>query len=530
MLVIRRACAVLSAVVAMIATLFGGATAVSALAAPGDGTSPVAPGAYWLLASDGGIFSFGGVPFVGSAGGTRLSAPIVSMSATPSGKGYWLAGSGGDVYAYGDAAYAGSPSTVPVAARPSSPSVAIVATPDGGGYWVTTANGSVYAFGNAPFLGSLGGVRLVSPIVGMAATPSGLGYWLVASDGGVFTFGDALFAGSAGAIHLTRPIVGMSATMDGAGSWLVASDGGIVSFGSARFFGSTGAIKLNQPIVGMAASPSGAGYWMVASDGGIFSFGDAPFRGSTGNRRLNRPIVAMAVGRTLDPYRPNGKGFDISFPNCGSPYPTGPFDYGIVGVNHGIAFTRNQCLASQWQWALQAPAASAYMNINAPQPGKSEGATGPAGQCVGNDTGCFAYNYGYNAAVDAFTSAAYQGVNASVWWLDVELVPASENPFYWDSNTTNNARTIQGALDALCIEGVVAGIYSTYYQFTKIAGNYAPGVPIWKATAADLITAETACSDYGPYYRNFGAGPAWLTQYGSSSSPFDLDYACPTPT
>jgi hypothetical protein len=34
---------------------------------------------YWLVASDGGIFAFGDAPFVGSAGGQALSAPVVGF-------------------------------------------------------------------------------------------------------------------------------------------------------------------------------------------------------------------------------------------------------------------------------------------------------------------------------------------------------------------------------------------------------------------------------------------------------------------
>jgi N-acetylmuramoyl-L-alanine amidase len=47
-------------------------------------------GGYWLVASDGGIFSFGDAHFYGSEGGVQLNAPIVGMAATPSGNGYWL--------------------------------------------------------------------------------------------------------------------------------------------------------------------------------------------------------------------------------------------------------------------------------------------------------------------------------------------------------------------------------------------------------------------------------------------------------
>ncbi|HVB92354.1 MAG TPA: hypothetical protein VND70_09685 [Acidimicrobiales bacterium] len=81
---------------------------------------------YWLVASDGGIFSFGTAHFYGSTGGVALNKPIVGMTATPDGKGYWLVAS----------------------------------------------DGGIFAFGDAHFLGSTGGVALNKPIVGMAATGS----------------------------------------------------------------------------------------------------------------------------------------------------------------------------------------------------------------------------------------------------------------------------------------------------------------------------------------------------------------------
>jgi hypothetical protein len=204
------------------------------------------PPGYWLVASDGGIFTFG-VPYLGSTGGMSLNQPIVGMAADP-------------------------------------------AT---GGYWLVAADGGIFTF-DAPYLGSTGAMHLNRPIVGMAATPDGGGYWLVASDGGIFTFGDAPFYGSTGAIALNRPIVGMAADPATGGYWLVASDGGIFTF-NAPFFGSTGAIALNRPIVGMAADPATGGYWLVASDGGIFTF-NTPYLGSTGGIPLNRPIVGMSVG------------------------------------------------------------------------------------------------------------------------------------------------------------------------------------------------------------------------------------------
>jgi hypothetical protein len=35
---------------------------------------------YWLVASDGGVFSFGDAPFEGSTGSLALSSPVVGIS------------------------------------------------------------------------------------------------------------------------------------------------------------------------------------------------------------------------------------------------------------------------------------------------------------------------------------------------------------------------------------------------------------------------------------------------------------------
>ena len=155
--------------------------------------------AYWTVASDGGVFSFGGAPFFGSEGGSHLNAR----------------------------SWAWPPPA------------------DGGGYWLVATDGGIFTFGDAGFFGSEGGTPLNQPIVGMAATPDGGGYWLVAADGGIFTFGDASFYGSKGASPLTAPIVGMAATTDGQGYWLVAADGGVFTFGDAVSYGSMGGSTLN---------------------------------------------------------------------------------------------------------------------------------------------------------------------------------------------------------------------------------------------------------------------------------------------
>ena len=59
---------------------------------------------YWLLATDGGIFTYGKATFHGSAGATSLPSPVRTMVRTPSGLGYWLLTDLGVILVYGDAA------------------------------------------------------------------------------------------------------------------------------------------------------------------------------------------------------------------------------------------------------------------------------------------------------------------------------------------------------------------------------------------------------------------------------------------
>ena len=242
---------------------------------------------YWLVASDGGIFSYADATFHGSTGAIRLNQPIVGMTPTPSGLGYWMVARDGGIFSFGDASFHGSTGNI----RLNQPIVGMAAAPSGDGYWMVAADGGIFAF-DAPALGSAAG-RSRSPVVAMASTNTGQGYWVVSADGQIFNFGDAAMFGSTGT--LSQPIVGAAPTPSGEGLWLVARDGGIFAFGDAGFFGSTGNIRLNKPIVGLARSPSGKGYWLVGSDGGIFAFGDAGFFGSTGNVKLNDPIVGMAA-------------------------------------------------------------------------------------------------------------------------------------------------------------------------------------------------------------------------------------------
>lgn len=254
-------------------------------------TLTVLQSGYWLVASDGGLFSHGGAPYLGSEGGTKLNKPVVGMSAAVGG-GYYMVASDGGVFTFG-APFYGSTGNI----RLNAPVVGMAVDPVTGGYWLVASDGGIFNF-NAPFYGSEGGTHLNKPIVGMAATPEG-GYYLVASDGGIFNFGPgATYFGSEGGTTLNKPIVGM-AEAPGGGYYLVASDGGVFNFGPGAVMLGSAVGESFAPIVGMAVDPATGGYWMAASNGQIFNFGGAPFYGDESSHPLNQPIVGMAAAAAL---------------------------------------------------------------------------------------------------------------------------------------------------------------------------------------------------------------------------------------
>jgi hypothetical protein len=152
---------------------------------------------YYLYGAAGELGGFGNDEFLnylGDLSTTDLNQPIVGMAATPSGGGYWMVATDGGIFSFGDAQFYGSTGAI----RLNKPIVGMAATPDGKGYWMVASDGGIFSFGDAAFYGSTGNLHLNSPIVGMTPTPDGQGYWFAASDGGVFSFGDAPFAGSLG--------------------------------------------------------------------------------------------------------------------------------------------------------------------------------------------------------------------------------------------------------------------------------------------------------------------------------------------
>ncbi|MGH9089680.1 MAG: hypothetical protein ACRDYZ_16485 [Acidimicrobiales bacterium] len=496
-------------------------------AAPTAAAATTSPSAhttgYWLVASDGGIFSFGGAQFYGSMGGHPLNEPIVGMAGTPTGHGYWQDASDGGIFAFGNAGFYGSMGGKPL----NKPIVGMAATPTGQGYWEVASDGGTFSFGSAQFYGSMGGKPLNKPIVGMAAMPTGGGYWMVASDGGIFSFGTAQFYGSMGGKHLNQPITGMAAAPTGHGYWELATDGGMFTYGAATFRGSLGGVPQSRPIVAMTALYQDTGYWVTNSNGLVSNFGTATYWGST-PQVLNAPIVGMttAVGNG-DPgntaYPSGSYGYDVSHPQCANAtsskaiLPNLPHQVGVVGVVGPQIGSTNPCLITEASWAGGGLSLYTFLRYNT-------AATSADAACANTAT-AKACNFGFNFALTSFTAAKQAGITPLVpWWLDIE-----GKGQFWTTNVTDNAAVVQGALDGLRSQGVNSvGFYFSAAQWNTIVGNFNPPGPLWIAswTVTPKYTCTTGRGYWASAHKTWPSGPVELVQYTDNSNGFDGDYAC----
>ena len=112
----------------------------------------------------------------------HLNQPIVGMAATPDGGGYWLVASDGGIFSFGDAQFYGSTGSIHL----NQPIVGMAAMPDAAGYWLVASDGGIFSFGDAPFYGSLGGTG--QTVLGLVISPSASAYGLVTLNGTERTF------------------------------------------------------------------------------------------------------------------------------------------------------------------------------------------------------------------------------------------------------------------------------------------------------------------------------------------------------
>ena len=136
-----------------------------------------------------------------------LNKPIVGMAATPDGRGYWLVASDGGIFSYGDAPFYGSTGGIAL----NRPDRGHGCDPRRQGLLAGGLRRRHLQLRRRPLLRLDRRDGPQPTHRGHGSAPDGRGYWLVASDGGIFGYGDASFYGSAGATPLNQPVVGMAA-------------------------------------------------------------------------------------------------------------------------------------------------------------------------------------------------------------------------------------------------------------------------------------------------------------------------------
>jgi hypothetical protein len=259
---------------------------------------PAARG-YWLVGSDGGIFSFGAASFFGSMGSTPLQRPVVGITPSASRTGYWLVASDGGIFSFGSSSYYGSipavglhPAGSGVPNSLNAPIVAMVPSVTGHGYFMVASDGGVFAFGDARFAGSCPGIGgCAGKAVAVMPDSTGRGYWLVTNTGNVYAFGDATFYGAPA--PSTAQVVDAVATQDWRGYWLLYNNGAVASFGDATAMGAPlGFVNGFNPATSIFPTADGEGYWIASGRGDVFAYGDAPYLGSEAAAGLNGQIIA----------------------------------------------------------------------------------------------------------------------------------------------------------------------------------------------------------------------------------------------
>jgi len=279
----------------------------------------------------------------GSTGDLPLASALVDIVVTSTGQGYWILAGDGGVFTFGDAAYHGSTGELGL----NLPARAMAATASDGGYWFAAGDGGVFTFGDAAFHGSAGGLRLNKPVVGILPTETGAGYWLVASDGGVFAFGDASFLGSLGGRSIPEPIVAL-APRAGGGYRLVDRVGRVYAFGASYLGGAERTCR--GEVTDIASAPSGEGYWVLCSTGNVTAFGDA----AALRPRLDLGAGQRAVGLAATP---DGQGLWAvgSGPALAHVDGTIGGPHAFLAVSAGSPVRWSPCLPMRWTLGSDSP-------------------------------------------------------------------------------------------------------------------------------------------------------------------------------
>jgi hypothetical protein len=227
--------------------------------------------------------------------------------------------------------------------------------------------------------------------------------------------------------------------------------------------------------------------------------------------------LAVLLGLPATAWADHTVGYDVSYPQCGTDLPEDAA-FAVVGVNGGRANRPNPCLAEQLEWAAGAsgqvrgqPRVQLYVNTANPGHVLDQVRTWPLsgrtpyGRCGGdNDLAC-SWQYGWlRAWVDVHAYLAPAAEDAGLdpdpavyrWWLDVETLNTWQAPT--PVGQARNRAALEGMAAYLSDQGAEVGLYSTSWQWGRIAGAVPPESPLtdldsWLAGASSAEDAAQAC-------------------------------------
>ena len=131
-----------------------------------------------------------------------LNGPVLDSIPTPTGNGYYMVAADGGIFTFGDASFSGS-----MGGKAQRPGPVASSRPRRQGLLAGRLRRRRLHL-RRPFRGSMGDVRLNKPMTGMV--PYGNGYLMVAEDGGIFNFSNRAFVGSLGDNPPARPMVSVA--------------------------------------------------------------------------------------------------------------------------------------------------------------------------------------------------------------------------------------------------------------------------------------------------------------------------------
>ena len=276
----------------------------------------------------GGSRAFGDVQSAGDLAGQQLGGPIVSLAATPAGRGYWMVGADGGVFAFGDAPFLGRAGrAAPLAGHPPRADA--------------EREGVLGALRRRRGL-RLRRRRLPGPAVpraGERRRPGGNPERPGLLDRHRRRPGLRLRRRRPPDRHRRvapgrrrrrarrrnrpAPTVAIAASPDGKGYWLLGRDGGVFSFG-VPFHGSVGDRQPYGQAVDLRPTDSGAGYYVAGADGAVFAFGDADRRRERRRRRRCRSSTSPSARPAPGPPRPAPGPGTAGRPGPAPPLPAPP--------------------------------------------------------------------------------------------------------------------------------------------------------------------------------------------------------------